>query len=173
MEQYTVQYIDIEKIKPYYKNPRKNDKAVEAVAKSIQEYGWQQVIVVDKDFVIIAGHTRYKAALQLGLNKVPVKVADNLSDGQVRAFRLADNKTGELAEWDNKLLLEELEAIGENLFTGFDFSDIFDDTLDEQDNGVLQENKEGFLYKISFETQDKEKAYKVKKFLENLKNNAE
>lgn len=173
MEEYSVQWCDISKIKPYEKNPRKNDKAVEAVAKSIQQYGWQQAIVVDKNFVIIAGHTRYKAALQLGLSKVPVKVADNLSDEQVKAFRLADNKTGELAEWDNKLLLEELESIGEDLFTGFLFSDIFDDTLDEQDNGVLQENKEGFLYKISFETQDKEKAYKVKEFLESLKDNAE
>lgn len=173
MEKYSVQWVDISKIKPYDKNPRKNDKAVEAVAKSIQQYGWQQAIVVDKNYVIIAGHTRYKASQKLGLKKVPVKVADTLTDEQVRAFRLADNKTAELAEWDNKLLLEELEAIGEDLFTGFSFSDVFDDTLDEQDNGVLKENQDGFLYKISFETQDKEKAYKVKEFLESLKDNAE
>jgi ParB/RepB/Spo0J family partition protein len=81
----------ISDIKPYENNPRNNDDAVDAVERSIKEFGWQQPIVVDKDNVIIAGHTRYKAAKKLGMKEVPVVVASNLSDEQVRAYRLADN----------------------------------------------------------------------------------
>lgn len=83
---------DIEKVKPYDKNPRKNDDAVEATANSIKEFGWQQPIVVDNDGVIIVGHTRLKAAKKLKLNTVPVTVASDLSEDQVKAYRLADNK---------------------------------------------------------------------------------
>ena len=79
----------IREIKPYEHNPRRNDGAVDAVAASIKEFGWQQPIVVDKDGVIIAGHTRYKAAYKLGLKEVPVVVAENLTEEQVRAYRLA------------------------------------------------------------------------------------
>lgn len=82
----------IKEIRPYEHNPRNNDGAVDAVAASIKEFGWQQPIVVDKDGVIIAGHTRYKAAKKLGLKEVPVVVAENLTDEQVKAYRLADNK---------------------------------------------------------------------------------
>lgn len=112
----------IDEIRPYENNPRVNDGAVGAVAESIREFGFQQPIVVDRDGVIIAGHTRYKAAQKLGMTEVPVVVADNLTDEQVRAYRLADNKTGELAEWDFSALEEELAGIGEldmSLF-GFD-----------------------------------------------------
>lgn len=112
----------IEEIRPYENNPRVNDGAVGAVAESIREFGFQQPIVVDRDGVIIAGHTRYKAAKKLGLTEVPVVVAGKLTDEQVRAYRLADNKTGELAEWDFSALEEELAGIGEldmSLF-GFD-----------------------------------------------------
>ena len=91
---------DIGKVKPYKNNPRNNDDAVEATANSIKEFGWQQPIVVDKDGVIIVGHTRLKAAKKLKLEQVPVTVAENLTDDQVKAFRLADNKTGELVGWD-------------------------------------------------------------------------
>lgn len=103
----------IDEIRPYENNPRLNDGAVGAVAESIREFGFQQPIVVDRDGVIIAGHTRYKAAQKLGMTEVPVVVADNLNDEQVRAYRLADNKTGELAEWDFSALEEELAGIGE------------------------------------------------------------
>ena len=103
----------IDEIRPYENNPRVNDGAVGAVAESIREFGFQQPIVVDRDGVIIAGHTRYKAAQKLGLTEVPVVVAGNLTDEQVRAYRLADNKTGELAEWDFSALEEELAGIGE------------------------------------------------------------
>lgn len=93
---------------PYEKNPRINDAAIVAVANSIKEFGWRAPIVVDKDMVIICGHTRLKAAIHLGLEEVPVHIADNLSPEQVQAYRIADNKTSELAEWDYNLLQVEL-----------------------------------------------------------------
>lgn len=102
---------DISKVKPYANNPRKNDDAVEATANSIEEFGWQQPIVVDKNGVIIVGHTRLKAAKKLKLKQVPVTVAENLTNEQVKAYRLADNKTGDLADWESKMLNEELEEI--------------------------------------------------------------
>ena len=101
----------IDRVKPYSNNPRKNDEAVEKVANSIKSFGWQQPIVVDSDGVVIVGHTRLKAAHMLGLSEVPVTVAEGLSDNQVQAYRLADNKTGELADWDWGKLDLELEAI--------------------------------------------------------------
>lgn len=96
---------------PYENNPRKNDGAVDAVAASIKEFGFKVPIVVDKNNVIVAGHTRLKAAKKLGLKTVPVIRADDLTEEQIRAFRLADNKTGELAEWDFEKLKEELNEI--------------------------------------------------------------
>lgn len=111
----------ITEIRPYENNPRVNDGAVDAVAASIREFGFQQPIVVDADGVIIAGHTRYKAALQLGLAEVPVVVADTLTPDQVKAYRLADNKTGELATWDFAALDEELAGISELDMTLFGF----------------------------------------------------
>lgn len=119
----------IREIKPYEHNPRNNDGAVDAVAASIKEFGWQQPIVVDKDGVIIAGHTRYKAAKKLGMKEVPVVVAENLTDEQVRAYRLADNKTGELAGWDFSALEEELAGICELDMSLFGF-DNFEDVQD-------------------------------------------
>lgn len=98
----------LEDIRPYDNNPRLNDKAVPAVAESLKEFGWQQPIVIDRDGVIVAGHTRYKAALELGLKTAPCKYADELTPEQVNAYRLADNKTAELAEWDAEKMAEEL-----------------------------------------------------------------
>lgn len=100
--------VDINAIIPYEKNPRKNSVAVDKVAASIKEFGFQQPIVVDAEGVIIVGHTRHKAALKLGLTEVPVVYAVNLTDEQVKAYRLADNKTAEFAEWDADLLAGEL-----------------------------------------------------------------
>ena len=119
----------IEEVKPYANNPRKNDDAVEATANSIKEFGWQQPIVVDKNGVIIVGHTRLKAAKKLKLKQVPVVVAENLTDEQVKAYRLADNKTGELAVWD-KNLQKELDSIYDIDMTDFGF-DIGDEDEDE------------------------------------------
>ena len=129
----------IDEIKPYENNPRNNDDAVDAVANSIKEFGWQQPIVVDIGGVIIAGHTRYKAAQKLGLKTVPVVVAKDLSEEQVKAYRLADNKSGELATWDDELLEDELVGIDDIDMSQFGFDDIEDDDLSsdfEQDNST-------------------------------------
>ncbi len=101
----------IEDLKPYATNPRINDQAVEAVANSLREFGFRQPIVVDPDGIIICGHTRWKAAKELGLRTVPVHVAADLSPAQVKAYRLADNKIAELAEWDCDLLSDELAGL--------------------------------------------------------------
>ena len=106
-----VQERPLDQVIPYEGNPRINDDAVPKVAESIREFGWQQPIVVDADGVIIAGHTRYKAARALGLDTVPVVVADNLTAEQAQAYRLADNRTAELADWDDALLAEELDGL--------------------------------------------------------------
>lgn len=101
----------IDEIKPYEKNPRKNDEAVEYVANSIKKFGFKVPIVVDKDGIIVAGHTRYKASKQLGLKEVPCIIADDLDDEQIKAYRLADNKVAEQAKWDKGLLDGELDDI--------------------------------------------------------------
>jgi len=101
----------VESLKPYDKNPRKNDPAVEPVMKSLREFGFRQPIVVDKDGVIVVGHTRWKAARQLGLAQVPVHVASELTPAQAQAYRIADNRTGAIAEWDLDLLPAELSGL--------------------------------------------------------------
>lgn len=101
----------LNEIKPYAKNPRKNDEAVPLVANSIKEFGFKVPIVIDKNGEIVAGHTRYRAAKKLKLEEVPCIVADDLTDEQIKAFRLADNKVGEVAEWDFNLLGDELDNI--------------------------------------------------------------
>ena len=116
-------FLDVEDVHPYESNPRINDDAVEAVAASIAEFGFRAPIIVDANHVIIAGHTRLKAAKRLGMPKVPVVIADDLSEEQVRAYRLADNKTGELAEWDYDLLDVELDGILDIDMTEFGFED--------------------------------------------------
>lgn len=113
----------IDDLIPYENNPRNNDDAVEAVAHSIEEFGFKVPIVVDKDNVIVAGHTRLKAAEMLGLDTVPVIVADDLTENQVKAFRLADNKVGELADWDFSKLEEELAEIEDIDMSDFGFDD--------------------------------------------------
>lgn len=123
-----IKRVKLSEIRPYEKNPRRNDSAVDAVAASIKEFGWQQPIVVDKDGVIIAGHTRYKAAKKLKCKEVPVVYADNLTEEQVKAYRLADNKTSELAEWDADLLSEELLDLQDFDMGQFGFDDFNTDT---------------------------------------------
>jgi len=108
-------------IKPYEKNPRKNDHAVDAVAASIKEFGWRVPIVVDENLTILCGHARHKAALKLGLKFVPIHVAVGLTDEQRKAYRLADNKTAELAEWDFGALELELNGITEIDMSAFGF----------------------------------------------------
>lgn len=118
-----VQTKKIGEIKPYEKNPRKNDEAVKYVAESIKAFGFKVPIVIDKDNVIVAGHTRYKAAKKLKLEEVPCIVADDLTEEQIKAFRLADNKVAEKAEWDFDLLSSELDNLFDFDMTVFGFED--------------------------------------------------
>ena len=146
-----VRNLKIDEIKPYENNPRNNLDAVNATANSIKEFGWQQPIVVDKDMVIIAGHTRYLAAKKLGCDTVPVVVASNLSNEQVRAYRLADNKTEELAEWDLVQLDEELESILNIDMEdyGFDLDDVETDDIDVTDKDLSETFSEKFELKVT------------------------
>lgn len=115
----------INELIPYDKNPRKNDKAVEYVANSIKEFGFKVPIVIDKNNVVVTGHTRLKACKKLGIKKVPCVIADDLTDEQIKAFRIADNKVGEVAEWDYKLLDAELDTIDFNFEDfGFEMPDV-------------------------------------------------
>ena len=114
----------IDSVIPYARNPRNNASAVDSVASSLQEFGWQQPVVVDGENVVIVGHTRLLAAKKLGMESIPVHVAESLTDAQVKAYRLADNRVAQNAEWDIDLLaieLGELEDMAVDLsLTGFD-----------------------------------------------------
>lgn len=115
--------IDITEIIPYANNPRNNAAAIDAVAASIREFGFKVPIVVDTEGVIITGHTRREAAISLGMKTVPVIVADDLTEQQIKAFRLADNKVAEIAEWDDDALQEELASL-DAAALGIDMSDL-------------------------------------------------
>lgn len=127
---------------PYVNNPRNNDDAVDAVASSIKNFGFKVPIVVDSNNEIINGHTRLKAAKKLGLETVPVIVADDLTPEQIKAFRLADNKVGEIATWDEDALIIELEEL-KNL--DFDMSE-FEFEIDEPQTQEKNENTDSVIY---------------------------
>ena len=132
-----VKMVPVEDVVPYEKNPRLNDQAVDAVASSIREFGFKVPIVVDSKGVVVSGHTRLKAAKTLGLDEVPVIVADDLDDTKIKAFRLADNKVAELADWDESLLIKELEELDDlNYDMGqFDFELDLDDAGEDGSDG--------------------------------------
>lgn len=146
----------VEELKPYKNNPRKNDKAVDAVAASIKAFGFKQPIVIDINDVVIAGDTRLKAAKKNGLDEVPCIVASELTPEQVKAYRLADNKVGELAEWDWNLLPVELDGLTGFDMTEFGFDEIeavdVDSLLDCGDGGSEKEPvkcpKCGFVFEV-------------------------
>jgi len=126
-----LKYLNVDDLVPYENNPRNNDGAVDYVAKSIEEFGFKVPIVVDKNNIVVAGHTRLKASKKLGLEKVPVIIANDLSDEKIKAFRIADNKVGELATWEEKLLQAELDELiiqsvdmTEYGFTDEDFAEV-------------------------------------------------
>lgn len=120
---------DLNSIRPYENNPRQNEAAVEYVANSLKRFGWKQPIVIDRDGVIVAGHTRWKAAQTLGMKKAPCVIADDLSPDEIKAYRLADNKVGEFAEWDFEALEFEMTDLEE---AGIDMSEFgFFDDVDE------------------------------------------
>lgn len=152
-------YKNIKDLQEYTNNPRHNDEAVEYVANSIKEFGFKVPIVIDKNNVIVAGHTRLKAAKRLNLESVPVIIADDLSDEQVKAFRLADNKVGELAQWNFDMLeLELLELDGLNLdFEMSDFGfdefkeeepEVVEDDFDEENETITQRAKLGDIWQL-------------------------
>lgn len=125
-----VQEMKIEEITRYPGNPRSNQGAIKAVASSLEQFDWQQPIVVDKDMVIIVGDTRYQAAQHLKQLTVPVVVADNLSEAQVKAYRIADNRVGEFATWDEVLLkieMDELAGADDLDLQEFKFSELIED----------------------------------------------
>lgn len=156
-----IELYDIDKIIPYVNNPRNNENAVDKVAASIKEFGFQQPIVIDKDNVVIVGHTRLLAANKIGLIKVPVVVAKNLTKAQTKAYRIADNKASEYAKWDNNLLKIELEQLEEMNFNleelNIDFSDFKDldtDLIDLPENLELEKEEQTnvMIKKLKFGT---------------------
>lgn len=158
-------YKPVSDLIPYENNPRKNDSAVDYVANSIKEFGFKVPIIVGSDNVIVTGHTRLKAAIKLGLTEVPVIVADDLTEEQINAFRLADNKVAEMADWDFERLDLELESLDFDMEQfGFEFEEELEmptdlDDYTEKDSVVVSINCGSFK---SYES--------VKERLENLTN---
>lgn len=150
-----IKTLKLKDLKPYDKNPRHNDEAVELVANSIKEFGFKVPIVIDRNNVIVCGHTRYMACKQLKIKEVPCVVADDLTDNQIKAFRLADNKVAEKAEWDNDLLNAELDDIVNIDMEDFGFEFKFDDDETGTDsNGFIADQNENvrsvYMYNLDF-----------------------
>lgn len=138
MDDMKIIYRDINSLIPYENNPWKNDQAVKYVAESIKQFGFKIPIIIDKDGVIVAGHTRMKAAKKLKLKEVPCIIAEDLTDEQIRAFRVADNKVAEKSEWDFDILDFEIESLPDFNFEDFGFE--FDEGL-ESDEAAEEEPK--------------------------------
>jgi len=140
---------------PYANNPRKNDESVILVANSIKEFGFKVPIIIDKKNEIVTGHTRLKAAIQLGLKEVPCIIADDLNENQIKAFRLVDNKVGEFSKWDDELLGLEMFSINEIDLKDFGF-DIYDEADFDTDFGLKTGEKDPFQ-KMTFFFADEQK----------------
>ena len=145
MEKLEIKYIPINDIKPYKNNPRLNEDAIPYVMNSIKEFGFKNPIILDKNNVIVAGHTRLESAKRLDMKEVPVIYADDLTEEQVKAFRLADNKVAEKSLWDYTKLDEELDNILDIDMSMFDFENIeetnLDDFFEDNDNKKEKESK--------------------------------
>jgi len=145
--------LGVDDLIPYENNPRKNDEAVDKVALSISAFGFKVPIVIDANNVIVTGHTRLKAAKKLGIKTVPCIKADDLTDEQIKAFRLADNKVSEFSEWDEEKLMKELEALGDidmSLY-GFEFPD---DNDEDGEDDTYSDNTNVPQYDIQGEQPD-------------------
>lgn len=164
--------VNVDKLVPYANNPRLNEHTVNDLVKSITEFGFNQPIAVDKDYVIITGHARYKASLVMGLEKVPVVVLDNLTEEQVKGYRLADNKVGEKSAWHVNKLEQELMDLSVDM-AQFGFEDLkgqldgLDFDMDESDSGEDMDVLEGVEdeprgYSITYELSFKDEAEQEK-----------
>lgn len=140
-------FVKLEDLNPYENNPRNNENAVEYVKNSIMEFGFKVPIVIDRDYVIVCGHTRYKAAQELGLKEVPCIVADNFSEEQIKAFRLADNRVASFATWDEEKLREEIKGIAGIDMTDFGFKE---DAIKD----IFREKKTHICPKCGYEWRD-------------------
>lgn len=160
--------VNVDKLVPYANNPRLNEHTVNDLVKSIKEFGFNQPIAVDKDYVIITGHARYKASLVLGLETVPVVVLDNLTDEQVKGYRLADNKVGEKSAWHVNKLEQELMDLSVDM-AQFGFEDLkgqldgldfdMDEGAEDEDGDVLGDiEEEPRGYSITYELSFKDEA---------------
>ena len=145
-----IEKLSLDVLMPYENNPRINERAVEAVANSIKEFGFNVPVIVDKNNVIVAGHTRYEASKKLGLEAIPCYRIENLTDEQIKAYRLADNKTAELATWDFSKLEQELSELEIDMG---DFGFMTDFETDEfeaifEDDGIDAESHKPKKYKV-------------------------
>lgn len=143
MDKTKIEYRKLTDLVPYENNPRDNDSAVDAVAASIEEFGFLQPIVIDKGDIIVAGHTRHKAAEKLGLKEVPTIKAEDLTEEQIKAYRLADNKTAELADWNFDMLTDELTEIKDLDMTSFGFDDgsVEEEKYSSQEETIANEER--------------------------------
>jgi ParB-like chromosome segregation protein Spo0J len=154
---FEISELNINKIVPYENNPRDNAKTVQRVIDSIQNFGWQVPIVVDEEFIILAGHTRLKAAKLMNLDTVPVKIAKGLTESQKTAFRIMDNKAQEFSSWDTSQLAIEFDKLVGGDFdlklTGFDFEEIqkINNALLKFDSSELDENFNEFQISEDFD----------------------
>lgn len=153
---------------PYENNPRKNDSSVEKVAASIKNFGFKVPIIVDKNNIIVTGHTRLKAAELLDIQDIPVIRANDLNEEQIKAFRLADNKVAEFSGWDFGKLEEEINLIEDFDMSEFGFEDIdFDFFFKEEDEPEKEKPKKEEAFKILLKIQDKNLYKEVIDFLNN------
>ena len=180
-----IKMMNVEDLIPYINNPRRNENAIDKVASSIKEFGFKVPIVIDKDKVVVTGHTRLLASKKLGLEQVPCVVADDLSKAQIKAFRLADNKVSEFSTWDMELLKVELEELEELNFEvsdlGFEFMSMdqldiptFDDFDDEDEEEEEEEetSSEGIIqYNIIFNNKEEQETWH--EFIKFLRENYE
>lgn len=145
MKKLEIKYIPINDIKPYKNNPRLNEDAIPYVMNSIKEFGFKNPIILDKNNVIVAGHTRLESAKRLDMKEVPVIYADDLTEEQIKAFRLVDNKVAEKSLWDYTKLDEELDSILDIDMSMFDFENLeetnLDDFFEDNDNKKEKESK--------------------------------
>lgn len=157
MKEMKIEYIPLDKIKPYENNPRINDDAVKYVANSIKEFGFKVPIIIDENNVIVAGHTRLKAAKKLGFEKVPCIRADDLTENQIKAFRLADNKVGEIATWDFNSLAVELANIENINMSNFNFEPLDVSPDDFGNSFILPDGEKPEICTMTFTVHEKQK----------------